>query len=71
MSFTMKLSRTEIDAMPMDEKLALSEALWRSIASASDGLPVPQWHKDVLDERLQGEAVDTDDWQVVRRRIEQ
>lgn len=71
MSFVMKLTQAEIDAMPMNEKLALSEALWCSIASASGGLPLPRWHKDVLDERLQNEATDTDGWQAVRRRIEQ
>ncbi len=70
MSFAMKLTQAEIDAMSMNEKLALSEALWCSIASVSEGPPLPQWHKDVLDERLQNEATDSDDWQSVRRRIE-
>ena len=68
MSFAMKLTQAEIDAMSMNEKPALSEALWRSIVSASDGLPIPQWNKDVLDARLEIEAAEGESRQSVRRR---
>lgn len=48
----MKLTQAEIDAMPLEEKLELSEALWESIYATADELPIPEWHKPLLDESL-------------------
>ena len=40
-----------IHQMPLPEKILLMEAIWNDICRDEDSLEVPQWHKDILDER--------------------
>ena len=37
--------------MPLHEKLLVLEAIWEDICREEKNLEVPQWHKDLLDER--------------------
>ena len=37
--------------MTVEEKLRAMEAIWRSLSKLEDQVPVPDWHKQVLDER--------------------
>ncbi|MGC2626609.1 MAG: addiction module protein [Candidatus Udaeobacter sp.] len=37
--------------MTVEEKLRAMEAIWRSLSKHEDQVPVPHWHKQVLDER--------------------
>lgn len=67
----MKLTRAEIDAMSMEEKLELSDALWDSIYASNEQLPEPDWHKELLDERLRDPNPQFDTWQNVKKRLEQ
>jgi len=39
----------QIEKMTLKEKLRAMEALWESLPSRCS--PVPQWHKDILDQR--------------------
>lgn len=41
----------QIDRMTLEEKLQTMEALWDDLCRHEEAIPVPQWHKDVLDER--------------------
>lgn len=41
----------QIQQMSFHEKLAVMEAIWDDISREEISLEVPQWHKDVLDER--------------------
>jgi putative addiction module component (TIGR02574 family) len=41
----------EIHQMPLHEKLQVMETLWDDIARHGDDLEMPQWQKDLLDER--------------------
>lgn len=41
----------DINQMQFSEKMALLEALWSDLSSDPDQIEVPQWHKDILDER--------------------
>jgi hypothetical protein len=41
----------QIRKMPFYEKLLVMEAIWDDISREEDKLDVPQWHKDILDER--------------------
>jgi len=48
------------------------EALWESIARAEDQLEVPQWHKDILDEReklVQEGRAKFIDWEAAKQQI--
>lgn len=48
------------------------EELWDDLRLRADAVPVPQWHKDLLDERERlietGEAR-FDDWDAAKKRI--
>ncbi|MDP3851659.1 MAG: addiction module protein [Luteolibacter sp.] len=66
------IAQTEIRKMPLSEKLELLEAVWAELAAAPDTIDVPQWHKDILDERQR--AVDQGsmqsiDWEVAKEQI--
>ena len=62
----------EIDQMSIAEKLSLMEQLWDDLRARAEGVPMPQWRKDLLDERQQliqnGEA-QFEDWQTAKKRI--
>ena len=42
-----------IHQLPLKEKLFIMEALWDDLAQTEETQAVPQWHKDILDEREQ------------------
>jgi len=41
----------QIDHMTLADKLRAMEALWEDLCRNEESVPVPQWHRDVLDER--------------------
>ena len=58
--------------LPLKEKLFVMEALWDDLSQAGNALPVPQWHRDVLDERESKIAEGTAefiDWEVAKQEI--
>ena len=61
-----------ISEMTVAEKLRIMEELWDDLSARADSVPVPQWHKDLLDERerliVTGEA-QFDDWDAAKKRI--
>ena len=62
----------ELEKLPLHEKLIIMETLWESIAPLEDQLEVPQWHKDLLDEReklvREGKAKFVD-WETAKQEI--
>ena len=62
----------QIAAMTLEEKLRAMEALWDDLCRREESVPVPQWHKDILDERErlieQGKAQFID-WETAKKRI--
>lgn len=50
----------QIEKLNKSEKLLLVEALWDSIASKPEDVPLPDHHKSVLDERLKTLDEDTE-----------
>jgi hypothetical protein len=62
----------QIDRMTLEEKLRAMEALWDDLCRREEAVPVPQWHKDLLDERErlveQGKARFID-WEAAKKRI--
>ncbi len=60
-------------ALPPEDRLALVEALWDSLAADPRSVPVPEWHMEILAERLDEAGRDDDpgeSWETVRRRVE-
>jgi len=58
--------------MSLEEKLRAMEELWDDLCRREDAIPVPQWHKDLLDERerliQEGKATFVD-WETAKKRI--
>jgi putative addiction module component (TIGR02574 family) len=40
------------DDLPVDEQIDFVQSLWDRIAATSEQVPVPEWHKEVIRERL-------------------
>ena len=63
---------TQIEKMSLEDKLRAMEALWDDLCKREEDVPVPQWHKDLLDERErlieQGKAGFLD-WETARHTI--
>jgi putative addiction module component (TIGR02574 family) len=66
------MSTLSLDQMTIKEKLQIMEELWRDLCSNQDQVPVPQWHKNLLDNREEafrnGQA-NLLDWETVKKRI--
>lgn len=66
------IALAEIRELPLHEKLRMMEALWDGIAPSEAEVEVPQWHKDLLDEReqliLDGKATFID-WETAKQQI--
>jgi hypothetical protein len=65
-------TQLQIDQMTVAEKLRIMEELWDDLRTRAESVPVPQWHKDLLDERERlietGEA-EFSDWETAKKRI--
>ena len=59
------------DKMSVSEKIEYVQFLWQSIAADADSVPVPEWHKKVLAERMkEPSSRRAQPWTRVRRQIE-
>ena len=62
----------ELEKMTLEEKLRAMEALWADLSRREESIPVPKWHKDVLDERerlvKEGKARFID-WETAKKQI--
>jgi putative addiction module component (TIGR02574 family) len=66
------LDPDELRALPVADRLKLIEDLWDSIDADTSALPLPDWHRDEIDRRL--DALDAGaskgaPWSEVRERI--
>ena len=68
------IAQSEIRQMSFPEKVALLETVWSEIAAHPGQVEVPQWHKDILDERdlaLNEGRATVLEWDEAKRQIEQ
>ena len=60
--------------VPFHEKLLVMEAIWEEISREEEKLEMPQWHKDILDERerliSEGKAQFID-WEDAKKQIKE
>jgi putative addiction module component (TIGR02574 family) len=62
------------DDLSVDEKIDYVQSLWNRIAATPETVPVPDWHREILDERLKDLEADPDagdSWEVVLQRLRQ
>ena len=61
-----------LEQMTVKEKLQVMEELWSDLCYNQNLIPVPQWHKDILDRRekriKEGKAIFVD-WETAKKRI--
>jgi putative addiction module component (TIGR02574 family) len=62
----------EIQQLPLGEKLQIMEAIWEDLRLNAEQVPVPKWHKGLLDARR--EAVEANreeilDWDEVKHSL--
>ena len=60
------------DELSVDEKIDYLQSLWDRIAATPQTIPVPDWHREILDERLKDLEADPDagdSWEVVQERL--
>jgi hypothetical protein len=65
-------ARLPLDQMSTEEKLAALEAIWSDLSRNEQELPVPDWHKRVLDQRqreIDRSEATFIDWEEAKRRI--
>lgn len=61
----------QLDQMTIEEKLRVMEALWDDLC-CRDAVPVPQWHRDILDERsrlIEEGKAEFIDWETAKKQI--
>lgn len=66
------IALAEIRDLPLHEKLRMMEALWDGISAQESELEIPQWHKDLLDERearFQAGNASFIDWETAKQEI--
>ena len=60
------------DELSVDEKIDYLQSLWDRIAVSPETIPVPDWHREVIDERLRDLEADPDaghSWEAVQERL--
>ena len=59
----------EILQLPVEERIELLGEAWDAIADRPEDVPVPQWHFEVLEERLVDPKPTYVSWEEVRDRL--
>jgi putative addiction module component (TIGR02574 family) len=62
----------EILRLPVEERLELAAAIWESVEEAPSQAPLPEWQRQILDERIAMDDESPDagsPWDEVKRRI--
>ena len=60
------------DDLPVEDQIEYVQSLWHRIAAKQDQVPVPEWHRQALDERLAAHEAHPEEarsWEEVRDEI--
>ena len=74
MSYALQVPPAGFDDLPMEEQIDYVQTLWERIVSRGDQVPVPAWHREILDVRLAELESDPDagrPWQQVEAELRQ
>jgi putative addiction module component (TIGR02574 family) len=72
MSQALPIPPPGFDALSIDDKIDYVQSLWDRIAARPEDIPVPDWHREVLQERLAVYRTDEDqgkEWNEVEQEI--
>lgn len=68
------MTLNNIQELPLSEKFLMMETLWESISPYENELTLPQWHRDLLDERekfFQQKKAHFIDWKIAKKQIQE
>jgi putative addiction module component (TIGR02574 family) len=56
------------DDLPVEQQIDYVEALWDRIAALPEGIPTPDWHLEIIEQRLANpqEPAETSSWEELR-----
>jgi len=60
------------DDLSVGDQIEYVESLWDRIAATPEQVPIPEWHSEILDERLKDYEANPnagESWDVVRERL--
>jgi len=60
------------DDLSVDEQIEYVQSLWNRIAASPEQVPIPEWHREILDERVKDYEANPnagESWDVVRERL--
>jgi len=72
MSQALPLPPAGFDALSVDEQIDYVQSLWDRIAAQPEEVPVPDWHREIVHERLATHRADKGqgkEWEEVEREI--
>ena len=61
------------DDLSVDEKIDYLQSLWDRITASPEATPIPDWHREVIDERLKDLLANPDageSWEIVQTRLQ-
>ena len=61
MSQPLQLPPPGFDALSTDQQIDYVQSLWDHIAARPEDVPVPDWHREILAERLVAHRAENDD----------
>jgi putative addiction module component (TIGR02574 family) len=61
MSQTLLIPPPGFDTVSVEEQIDYVQALWDHIAARPEAIPVPDWHREILAERLGAYDANTDE----------
>lgn len=68
------LTKPQIQALSIDERLRLIDDLWDSLEHNSDLIPTPDWHEPLIEARLKAQELNpkpTHSWESVRAEMDE
>ena len=74
MAKTMPIPPPGFDELSAEDKIDYVQSLWDRIAASPKELPVPEWHKQIISERLAAYRANPSEgrtWEQVRTDLEQ
>ena len=72
MSQALPIPPPGFDALSIDDKIQYVQSLWDRITARPEDVPIPNWHREILNERLAAHRANGDqgkEWEEVEREI--
>ena len=61
------------EGLSIDERIEYIQSLWDQVSADPTGVPIPEWHQEVLHQRIRDQRDNPDTgepWSTVRERLE-